>query len=64
MADDPPRTDSVCMATPKIRKVIFTFRIDPFIKEAAKRAARDAKTTLSNYLENLIRLDLWRKGLI
>jgi len=48
----------------KGRKIVFTFRIDPRIKEAAKRAASEARTTLSTYVQNLIRLDLWRKGLL
>lgn len=45
-------------------KFVFTFRIDPRIKEAAKRAAAEARTNLSKYVQNLIRLDLWRKGLL
>jgi predicted HicB family RNase H-like nuclease len=45
-------------------KIVFTFRIDPRIKEAAKRAAAEARTTLSKYVQNLIRLDLWRKGFL
>jgi len=48
----------------KVPKIVFTFRIDPHIKEAAKKAALEAKTTLSKYIQNLIRLDLWRKGLL
>jgi predicted HicB family RNase H-like nuclease len=50
--------------TTKGCKIVFTFRIDPRIKEAAKRAAAEAKTTMSKYVQNLIRLDLWRKGLL
>ncbi len=45
-------------------KTFFAFRIDPRIKEAAKKAAIQAKLTLSRYVENLIRLDLWRKRLL
>jgi len=48
----------------KIQKIILTFRVDPRVKEAAKKAAEKAKLTLSRYIENLIRLDLWRKGLL
>lgn len=50
--------------TPRVTKIVFTFRIDPRVKEAAKKAAAEAKLTLSRYVENLIRLDLWRKRLI
>ncbi len=50
--------------TVKVSKVVFTFRIDPRIKEAAKKAALEARLTLSRYVEDLIRLDLWRKGLL
>jgi predicted HicB family RNase H-like nuclease len=49
--------------TPRVTKIVFTFRIDPRVKEAAKKAAKEASQTLSRYVENLIRLDLWRKGL-
>ena len=49
---------------PKVPKIVFTFRIDPRVKEAAKKAAKEAKTTLSRYVAVLIRLDLWRKGLL
>lgn len=52
------------MGNMRSTKVVFTFRIDPRIKEAAKRAATEAKTSLSKYIQNLIRLDLWRKGLL
>jgi predicted HicB family RNase H-like nuclease len=52
------------MAPDKGSKIVFTFRIDPRIKEAAKRAASEARTTLSKYVQNLIRMDLWRKGLL
>jgi len=50
----------------KIRgtKIAFTFRIDPHLKIAAKRAAAEAGKSLSKYVQNLIRLDLWRKGLL
>lgn len=48
----------------RVSKVIFTFRVDPRVKEAAKKAAKEAKLTLSRYIEKLIRLDLWRKGLL
>ena len=50
--------------TLRVPKIIFTFRVDPRVKEAAKKAAEEAKLTLSRYIENLIRLDLWRKGLL
>jgi predicted HicB family RNase H-like nuclease len=50
--------------TPRVTKRLFTFRIDPQVKEAAKKAAQEAKVTLSKYVENLIRLDLWRKRLL
>ncbi len=50
--------------TVKVSKVLFTFRIDPRVKEAAKKAALEARLTLSRYVEDLIRLDLWRKGLL
>jgi predicted HicB family RNase H-like nuclease len=44
-------------------KTFFALRIDPRIKEAAKKAAKQARLTFSKYVENLIRLDLWRKRL-
>lgn len=50
--------------TPRVTKRLFTFRIDPYVKEAAKKAAKEAKMTISKYVENLIRLDLWRKRLL
>ena len=53
-----------CGMTFKVSTIVFTFRIDPHIKNAAKKAASEAKTTLSKYIRNLIRLDLWRKGLL
>jgi predicted HicB family RNase H-like nuclease len=53
-----------CGMALKVSKIVFTFRIDPHIKEAAKKAASEAKTTVSKYIQNLIRLDLWRKGLL
>ena len=46
----------------RIQKIVITFRLDPALKEAAQRIAREAKQTLSRYIEELIRLDLWRKG--
>jgi hypothetical protein len=49
---------------PKVPKIVFTFRIDPQVKEAAKKAAKEANMTLSRYVAELIRLDLWRKGLL
>jgi predicted HicB family RNase H-like nuclease len=52
------------MAPDKGSKIVFTFRIDPRIKEAARKAASEARTTLSKYVQNLIRMDLWRKGLL
>jgi len=51
------------MRTP-IHKIFFSFRIDPKIKEAAKKAAIAAKVTISRYVEDLIKLDLWRKRLL
>jgi len=47
-----------------IHKIFFSFRIDPKIKEAAMKAAIAAKLTISRYVEELIRLDLWRKRLL
>lgn len=49
--------------TPRVNRIVFTFMIDPRVKEAARKAAQEAKLTLSRYVENLIRVDLWRKGL-
>jgi predicted HicB family RNase H-like nuclease len=48
----------------KIQKITIAFRIDPKIKEAAKRFALGTKQTLSRYIEQLVRLDLWRKRLL
>ena len=48
----------------KVKKIALTFRIDPEIKEVAKRVAREAKQTLSRYIDQLIKLDLWRKRLL
>lgn len=45
-------------------KKVFTFRIDPHLKEAAARAAREVKLTLSRYIQELIRRDVWAKGLL
>ena len=45
-------------------KKVFTFRIDPQLKEAAKKAAREVKLTVSRYIQELIRRDLWSKGLL
>lgn len=50
--------------TLRVPKIIFTFRVDPRVKEAAKKAAEEAKLSLSRYVENLIRLDLWRRGML
>jgi predicted HicB family RNase H-like nuclease len=47
-----------------VQKIVITFRIDPKIKEAAKKIAQEAKQTLSRYIEQLIRIDLWRKRLL
>ena len=44
--------------------MVLTFRIDPRVKEAAKKAAQQLKSTLSQYIQELIKLDLWRKGLL
>ena len=46
------------------QKIAITFRIDPNLKQAAKQVAKAAKQTLSRYIEQLIRLDVWRKGLL
>jgi predicted HicB family RNase H-like nuclease len=46
------------------KKIVFTFRVNPKLKEAARQAARQAKLTLSKYVEDLVKLDLWRKGLL
>jgi hypothetical protein len=45
-------------------KIVLAFRIDPRLKEAAIKAARELKLTLSKYVQEMIRLDLWRKGLL
>jgi len=45
-------------------KKVFTFRIDPQLKEAAKKAAREVKLTVSRYIQELIRRDLCSKGLL
>jgi hypothetical protein len=34
------------------------------LKEAATRAAREVKLTLSRYIQELIRRDVWSKGLL
>jgi hypothetical protein len=47
-----------------MHKIFFSFRIDPKIKEAAKKAAIAAKMTISRYVEELIKLDLWRKRIL
>lgn len=47
----------------RLLKKVFTFRIDPQLKEAATRAAREVKLTLSRYIQELIRRDVWSKGL-
>ncbi len=46
------------------QKIAITFRIDPNLKQVAKQVAKAAKQTLSRYIEQLIRLDVWRKGLM
>jgi predicted HicB family RNase H-like nuclease len=48
----------------KIPKMAFTFRLDPKLREAAKKIALEARQTLSRYIEQLIKLDLWRKKLL
>jgi hypothetical protein len=48
----------------RVEKIVITFRLDPKIKEAAKKIALAAKQTLSRYVEELIRIDLWRKRLL
>jgi len=48
----------------RTQKIVITFRIDPKIKEAAKRCAKEAKQTLSRYVEELIKQDLWKKGML
>lgn len=45
-------------------KIAITFRLDPKLKQVAKRVTKAAKQTFSRYIEQLIRLDLWRKGLL
>lgn len=50
--------------SPRVPKIVLTFRIDPRVKEAAKKAAQQVKSTLSQYIQELIKLDLWRKGLL
>lgn len=52
-----------CIFHDKIQKTLKTFRIDPVIKAAAVILANEAKQTLSQYIEQLIKLDLWRKKL-
>ena len=41
-------------------KIAITFRLDPKLKQVAKAA----KQKFSRYIEQLIRLDFWRKGLL
>jgi predicted HicB family RNase H-like nuclease len=48
----------------RIQKIAITFRIDPKVKEAAKKVAWSARQTLSKYIEELIRIDLWRKRML
>ena len=48
----------------KIQKITITFRLDPKLKQAAKQVAKAAKQTLSRYIEQLVKLDLWRKRLL
>jgi hypothetical protein len=45
-------------------KIAITFRLEPKLKQVAKRVTKAAKQTFSRYIEQLIRLDLWRKGLL
>ena len=54
----------VCFVPREASKIVFTFRIDPGVKDAAKKAAKAAKVSVSRYIQELIRLDLWRKGLL
>lgn len=62
---EPPCPSLYCdLMSEKIQKITITFRIDPIIKEAAKRVALEAKQTLSRYIEQLVKLDLWRKRLL
>jgi len=51
------------LMTDRIQKTSKTFRIDPVIKAAAVILAHEAQQTLSQYIEQLIKLDLWRKKL-
>jgi len=48
----------------RLQKTVFTFRLDPKVKGAAKKVAQEARKTLSKYIEELIRIDLWRKGML
>ena len=48
----------------RLQKIVITFRIDPKVQEAAKKVARAARQTLSKYVEELIRIDLWRKHML
>jgi len=50
--------------TLKPKKIVLAFRIDPRLKAAAVKAARELKLTLSKYVQEMIKLDLWRKGLL
>jgi len=45
-------------------KIAITFRLDPKLKQVAKQVAKAAKQKFSRYIEQLIRLDFWRKGLL
>jgi hypothetical protein len=51
------------LMTVKIHRKSKTFRIDPVTKAAAVILAHEGKQTLSEYIEQLIKLDLWRKKL-
>jgi predicted HicB family RNase H-like nuclease len=48
----------------RLHKVVITFRIDPELKEIAKKVAWASRQTLSKYVEELIRVDLWRKHML
>jgi antitoxin component of RelBE/YafQ-DinJ toxin-antitoxin module len=48
----------------KAEKIPVLFRIDPMLKQAAKRVAKEQHLTLSGYIEDLVRRDAWSKGLL
>jgi antitoxin component of RelBE/YafQ-DinJ toxin-antitoxin module len=48
----------------KIVKILVNFRIEPALKAAAMKLAKEARFTVSRYIEELVRRDLWSKGLL